>query len=102
MLEIFYRVLSTFQQLPQNPAFCAVSFESWHLGLIMGSVILVSSCRFLLLMIWPDFAESSEAANQQVYALICHLLSGMNSSLKLVLNPLIYYACSELTENKEC
>lgn len=42
------------------------SFESWHLGLIMGSVILVSSCRFLLLKIWPDFAESSQAANQQV------------------------------------
>ncbi|KAK6160311.1 hypothetical protein DH2020_003692 [Rehmannia glutinosa] len=42
------------------------SFELWHLELIMGSVILVSSCRFLLLKIWPDFAESSEAANQQV------------------------------------
>ncbi|KAH6807266.1 CAAX amino terminal protease family protein [Perilla frutescens var. frutescens] len=42
------------------------NFESWHLGLIMGSVIVVSSCRFLLLKIWPDFAESSQAANQQV------------------------------------
>ncbi|XP_057776852.1 uncharacterized protein LOC130995543 [Salvia miltiorrhiza] len=42
------------------------SFESWHFGLIMGSVILVSSCRLLLLRIWPDFAESSKAANQQV------------------------------------
>ncbi|KAK6160318.1 hypothetical protein DH2020_003699 [Rehmannia glutinosa] len=42
------------------------SFELWHLELILGSVILVSSCRFLLLKIWPDFAESSEAANQQV------------------------------------
>ncbi|EYU25960.1 hypothetical protein MIMGU_mgv1a0112392mg, partial [Erythranthe guttata] len=41
------------------------SFELWHLELIMGSVILVSSSRFLLLKIWPDFAESSEAANQQ-------------------------------------
>ncbi|KAL3649837.1 hypothetical protein CASFOL_006240 [Castilleja foliolosa] len=42
------------------------SFELWHLELITGSVILVSSCRFLLLKIWPDFAESSEAASQQV------------------------------------
>ncbi|GFP96076.1 hypothetical protein PHJA_001751700 [Phtheirospermum japonicum] len=42
------------------------SFELWHVELITGSVILVSSCRFLLLNIWPDFAESSEAANQQV------------------------------------
>ncbi|KAI3467640.1 hypothetical protein Pfo_024303 [Paulownia fortunei] len=42
------------------------SLELWHLELIAGSVILVSSCRFLLLKIWPDFAESSEAANQQV------------------------------------
>ncbi|KAL7093849.1 hypothetical protein ACP275_11G064800 [Erythranthe tilingii] len=42
------------------------SFELWHLELIIGSVILVSSSRFLLLKIWPDFAESSEAANQQV------------------------------------
>ncbi|KAL1565243.1 hypothetical protein AAHA92_07483 [Salvia divinorum] len=40
--------------------------ESWHFGLIIGSVILVSSCRLLLLKIWPDFAESSKAANQQV------------------------------------
>ncbi|VFQ87666.1 unnamed protein product [Cuscuta campestris] len=29
-------------------------------------VILVSSCRYLLLKTWPDFAESSEAANRQV------------------------------------
>ncbi|XP_042043861.1 uncharacterized protein LOC121789473 [Salvia splendens] len=42
------------------------SVESWHFGLIIGSVILVSSCRLLLLKIWPDFAESSKAANQQV------------------------------------
>ncbi|KAL0385423.1 UNVERIFIED_CONTAM: hypothetical protein Sradi_2936600 [Sesamum radiatum] len=42
------------------------SFELWHLELIAGSVILVSSSRFLLLKTWPDFAESSQAANQQV------------------------------------
>ncbi|XP_058102107.1 uncharacterized protein LOC131246219 [Magnolia sinica] len=41
-------------------------FETWHLELITGLVILISSCRYLLLKIWPDFAESSEAANQQV------------------------------------
>uniref|UniRef100_A0A5B7BB38 CAAX prenyl protease 2/Lysostaphin resistance protein A-like domain-containing protein n=1 Tax=Davidia involucrata TaxID=16924 RepID=A0A5B7BB38_DAVIN len=41
-------------------------FEMWHLQLITGLVILISSCRYLLLKTWPDFAESSEAANQQV------------------------------------
>lgn len=50
----------------ENPASGAVSFEVWHLELVMGSVMLVSSCRFLLLKMWPDFAESSKAANQQV------------------------------------
>lgn len=41
-------------------------FEAWHLGLIIGLVILLSSSRYLLLKTWPDFAESSETANQQV------------------------------------
>ncbi|XP_015387407.1 uncharacterized protein LOC102607856 isoform X2 [Citrus sinensis] len=41
-------------------------FELWHLELITGLVVLVSSCRYLLLKTWPDFAKSSEAANQQV------------------------------------
>ncbi|KAK4283510.1 hypothetical protein QN277_000453 [Acacia crassicarpa] len=41
-------------------------FETWHLELIIGLVVLISSCRFLLLKTWPDFAESSEAANQQI------------------------------------
>ncbi|KAL3582690.1 hypothetical protein D5086_017022 [Populus alba] len=40
--------------------------EMWHLELITGLVILISSCRYLLLKTWPDFAESTEAANQQV------------------------------------
>ncbi|KAG7979951.1 hypothetical protein I3843_05G156700 [Carya illinoinensis] len=44
-------------------------FEIWHLGLVTGLVVLVSSCRYLLLKTWPDFAESSEAANQQVAVL---------------------------------
>ncbi|GMY26401.1 hypothetical protein FCV25MIE_21643 [Fagus crenata] len=43
-------------------------FEMWHLELITGLVVLISSCRYLLLKTWPDFAESSEAANQQVLA----------------------------------
>ncbi|KAA8533250.1 hypothetical protein F0562_033217 [Nyssa sinensis] len=42
------------------------SLEMWHLQLITGLVILISSCRYLLLKTWPDFAESSAAANQQV------------------------------------
>ncbi|XP_009152087.1 uncharacterized protein LOC103875324 [Brassica rapa] len=41
-------------------------FETWHLGLIAGTVVLISSSRFLLLKSWPDFADSSEAANQQI------------------------------------
>ncbi|CAH8360990.1 unnamed protein product [Eruca vesicaria subsp. sativa] len=41
-------------------------FETWHLGLIAGTVVLISSSRFLLLKSWSDFADSSEAANQQI------------------------------------
>ncbi|KAL3501071.1 hypothetical protein ACH5RR_035520 [Cinchona calisaya] len=42
------------------------SIETWHIELIAGLVILISSCRYLLLNSWQDFAESSEAANRQV------------------------------------
>ncbi|KGN62343.1 uncharacterized protein LOC101207590 isoform X1 [Cucumis sativus] len=42
------------------------SFEVWQLQLIIGLVVLISSSRFFLLKTWPDFAESSEAANRQV------------------------------------
>ncbi|XP_050375119.1 uncharacterized protein LOC126792702 isoform X1 [Argentina anserina] len=41
-------------------------FETWHLQLIAGLVILISSSRYLLLKTWPEFAESSKAANEQV------------------------------------
>lgn len=41
-------------------------FETSDVGLILGLVILISSFRYILLKTWPDFAESSEAANQQV------------------------------------
>ncbi|XP_023546490.1 uncharacterized protein LOC111805597 isoform X2 [Cucurbita pepo subsp. pepo] len=57
------------------------SFEMRQLQLITGLVVLISSSRFLLLKLWPDFAESSEAANRQVltslqpidYALVAFL-----------------------------
>lgn len=49
---------------------CTAGFEMWHLELITGIVVLISSSRYLLLKTWPDFAESSEAANQQVAVLI--------------------------------
>ncbi|KAJ9563884.1 hypothetical protein OSB04_009044, partial [Centaurea solstitialis] len=60
---------------------CTVNFEMWHLQLVAGLVILISSSRFLLLKTWSDFAESSEASNQQVltslepvdYALVAFL-----------------------------
>jgi len=60
-------------------ALSTVTFQMWHLVLITGLVILVSSSRYLLLKIWPDFAESSEAANSQVRILI-----QVNSSFCLV------------------
>lgn len=44
----------------------AVSFEMEQLQLITGLVVLISSSRYILLKIWPDFAKSSEAANRQV------------------------------------
>ncbi|XP_058192736.1 uncharacterized protein LOC131309992 [Rhododendron vialii] len=44
----------------------SLDFQLWHLQLITEVVILISSCRYLLLKTWPDFAKSSEAANQQV------------------------------------
>ncbi|KAI3884998.1 hypothetical protein MKW98_002390 [Papaver atlanticum] len=53
---------------PIYDCFTLVSFdfETWHLELIAGLVILISSARFLLLKTWPKFAESSEASNQMV------------------------------------
>ncbi|KAI3720380.1 hypothetical protein L6452_21296 [Arctium lappa] len=42
------------------------NFEMWNLQLVAGLVIIISSSRFLLLKTWSDFAESSEASNQQV------------------------------------
>ncbi|KAE9610343.1 hypothetical protein Lal_00006056 [Lupinus albus] len=63
-------------------------FEMWHLELIAGLVVLISSCRYLLLKTWPDFAESSEAANQQVLSslqlldyMVVALLPGISEEL---------------------
>ncbi|KAJ6689123.1 hypothetical protein OIU85_005522 [Salix viminalis] len=60
--------VASMEGLPILDCSTEVSFgiEMWHLELITGLVILVSSCRYLLLKTWPDFAESSEAANHQV------------------------------------
>lgn len=33
--------------------------------------MLISLCRYFLLKTWPDFAESTEAANQQVALFVC-------------------------------
>ncbi|XP_073144581.1 uncharacterized protein [Henckelia pumila] len=46
--------------------FSATDSWFWHLDLVVGSVLLVSSTQFLLLKIWPDFAKSSETAKQLV------------------------------------
>ncbi|KAL6983814.1 hypothetical protein U1Q18_017188 [Sarracenia purpurea var. burkii] len=66
----------------------SLSFEMWHLQLITGLVIGISSCRYLLLKMWTDFAESSEAANQQVLTslqpldyIIVALLPGVSEEL---------------------
>ncbi|XP_004239168.1 uncharacterized protein [Solanum lycopersicum] len=65
-----------------------LTFQMWHLELITGLVILVSSCRYLLLKTWPDFAESSEAANSQVLSslepldyLVVSLLPGISEEV---------------------
>ncbi|KAF9677846.1 hypothetical protein SADUNF_Sadunf08G0150200 [Salix dunnii] len=72
-LELFSFVdlvshVASMEGLPILDCSTEVSFgiETWHIELITGLVILISSCRYLLLKTWPDFAESSEAANQQV------------------------------------
>ncbi|KAF7813650.1 CAAX amino terminal protease [Senna tora] len=60
--------IASMEGLPVLDCSTVVSFdfEMWHLELIIGLVVLISSCRFLLLKTWTDFSESSEAANQQV------------------------------------
>lgn len=71
-----------------------VTFQMWHLELITGLVILVSSCRYLLLKTWPDFAESSEAANSQV-GTYSHTFFGWIKGLA----SLRYFVCEEKTSS---
>lgn len=58
---------------------CTVDFEIWHLELIAGLVVLISSSRYLLLKTWPDFATSSVVSNKQV---LVHLLLSSTSKSK--------------------
>ncbi|XP_020253354.1 uncharacterized protein LOC109830499 isoform X2 [Asparagus officinalis] len=41
-------------------------FEMWHIELIVGLVVLITTSRYVLLETWPGFAESSQTANGQV------------------------------------
>lgn len=63
-------------------------FDPWKLELTIGLIVLVTTCRYALLKIWPDFAESSEAANMQVLSslqpidyLLVAVLPGMGEEL---------------------
>ncbi|KAB2031865.1 hypothetical protein ES319_D05G333300v1 [Gossypium barbadense] len=63
-------------------------FELWHLELIIGLVLLISSCRYILLKTWRYFAESSDTANKQVLSslqlydyLVVAFLPGMSEEL---------------------
>ncbi|KAH0450941.1 hypothetical protein IEQ34_021633 [Dendrobium chrysotoxum] len=46
--------------------YTSVGLEMQDVPLTIGTVALISSCRYILLKTWPEFSESSEAANQQV------------------------------------
>ncbi|KAF0927834.1 hypothetical protein E2562_036465 [Oryza meyeriana var. granulata] len=48
-----------------DPMDLSFNFETWHLELVAGLVIIVSSSRYILLQTWSDFRNSSEAANRQ-------------------------------------
>ncbi|KAF0927835.1 hypothetical protein E2562_036465 [Oryza meyeriana var. granulata] len=49
-----------------DPMDLSFNFETWHLELVAGLVIIVSSSRYILLQTWSDFRNSSEAANRQI------------------------------------
>ncbi|CAL5077764.1 unnamed protein product [Urochloa decumbens] len=49
-----------------DPTDVSFNFETWHLELIAGLVIVISSSRYILLQTWSDFRDSSEAANTQI------------------------------------
>lgn len=56
-----------------DPTDVSFSFETWHLELVAGLVIVISSTRYILLQTWPDFRDSSESANRQVCRFQCIL-----------------------------
>ncbi|KAK8643483.1 hypothetical protein V6N13_012779 [Hibiscus sabdariffa] len=60
--------VGSMEGLPIHDCSMEVSFgfEMWHLELITGLVMVISSCRYILLKTWPNFSESSETANKQV------------------------------------
>ncbi|TVU18593.1 hypothetical protein EJB05_34700 [Eragrostis curvula] len=49
-----------------DPTDLSFNFEIWHLELVAGLVVLISSGRYILLETWSEFRDSSEAANNQV------------------------------------
>ncbi|CAM0957219.1 unnamed protein product [Alopecurus aequalis] len=49
-----------------DPTVVSFNSETWHLELVAGLVILISSTRYILLQTWPDFRDSCEAANTQI------------------------------------
>ncbi|PVH63352.1 hypothetical protein PAHAL_2G010900 [Panicum hallii] len=49
-----------------DPTDVSFNFETWHLQLVAGLVIVISSSRYILLQTWSDFRDSSEAANTQI------------------------------------
>ncbi|TKW24844.1 hypothetical protein SEVIR_3G076700v4 [Setaria viridis] len=49
-----------------DPTDVSFNFETWHLELVAGLVIAISSSRYILLQTWSDFRDSSEAANTQI------------------------------------
>ncbi|KAG2639556.1 hypothetical protein PVAP13_2KG432400 [Panicum virgatum] len=53
-----------------DPTDVSFKFETWHLELVAGLVIVISSSRYILLQTWSDFRDSSEAANTQILTLL--------------------------------
>ncbi|XP_010514245.2 PREDICTED: uncharacterized protein LOC104790237 [Camelina sativa] len=75
-------------QVPDCSSDIPFGFETWHLGLIAGIVVFISSSRSLLLKSWPDFADSSEAANRQILTslepldyLVVAMLTGISEEM---------------------
>lgn len=52
--------------VPDSTSLLAYHVESWHLGVMLGLVGIVSIARQLLVGVWPEFSESSNVANEEV------------------------------------